>query len=205
MIKGKKKASPSRSFAWRPNFRDYDSLPDVRVVRTKIFIPAIFLSIAAVFTIFILFREYRALSVRDNIAKLQEEIDSYEKKHDEKVKLNGEFMAINRDLEEVIAFRKDKLIASDFLVNATARLTEGMYLTRVDYNETGVAIEGSVQVPAEEASRIVDSYMRSLEEADIVQGLMTEYKLTSLERDASSNIVNFKIEVRPPEKEKKKK
>lgn len=204
MISLKKRGAASSSFDWRPNFRDYDALPDIRAVRTKIFVPAIFLTIAAVFAIFILFREYQALGVGESIAELQAEVDSYGDRHDEKVKLNGEFMAIGRDLEEVIAFKEERLVASDFLLAITSRLTDGMFLTRVEYGEDRAFIEGSVKVPAEEASRIVDSYLKSLEEGNVVQGLLTEYKLTSLERDPSSSIVKFRIEVSAPQENKKK-
>ncbi|EDY81033.1 Fimbrial assembly protein [Verrucomicrobiia bacterium DG1235] len=204
MIKVKKKSASERTFNWRPNFRSYEDLPDMRAVRTQIFVPAVAICIAAVFAIYILFQEYRAMSIGESIVKLEEEISSYEARHDEKVKLNAEFMGIVRTMDEVIEFTSDNLVGSDFLLALSSRLVEGMYLTRVEYLENKATIEGSVQVPAEEASRLVNDYLKSIEEADSLQGLLTEYKLTSLERDGSGNNISFRIEVTRKEEEEKK-
>lgn len=195
MIKLNKKASKARRYNWRPNFRNYESLPDIRAVRTQLFLPTVSALMAIVFVIFVLAREYKAMGIVEGIEGLRAEIATYEADHNEKVKLNAEFMRIARTLDEVIEFKKDRLSSSDFLLALSSRLTEGMYLNRVEYLEGRATVEGSVQVPAEEASRIVDAYLKSIKNGDVLQGLLTEYKLTSLKRDDSSNTIKFKIEI----------
>jgi len=204
MIKVKKNAAASRKYNWRPNFRNYDELPDLRTVRTQFFLPAVSLCVAAVFTIFILFQEYRAMEIRGDIVSLEEEIASYEVRHDEKVKLNAEFMAISRTIDEVLEFKKGRLIGSYYLLTLSGRMLEGMFLRRVDYSSEHAIIEGSVQVAAAEASQIVNEYLRKIEEADALQGRLTEYKLTSLERGANDDRINFRIEVRKKQEGSKK-
>ncbi|MBK1879946.1 hypothetical protein [Pelagicoccus mobilis] len=204
MIKIKKKASVGNSYSWRPNFRNYDELPDVRTVRTQFFFPIVSLCIAAVFTVFILFQEYRAMDIRKNMAELEVEIESYQARHDEKVKLNAEFMGISRTLDEIVEFKANRLVASDYLLTLSSHLLEGMYLTKVEYMATLATIEGSVQVPAEEASRLVNQYLKSIQEADALQGLLNEYKLTSLERGEAGQGIKFRIEVLKKEEEVKK-
>lgn len=203
MISLKKKATVAKSYSWRPNFRDYEALPDIRAVRTKVFLPVIFITIAAVFCAFILFREYKALNINKSIAQVSSEIESYQVDHDEKVALNSEFMNIAKDLDEIQSFKEGRLVGSDYLLGLSSRLQEGMYLTRVDYGEDKAVIEGNVTVPAEEASRLVDDYMNTIKEADVLQGVYTEYKLTSLERDKDGTTIKFRIEVTLEEKGKK--
>ena len=204
MISLKKKSSAAKAgYRWRPNFRDYEALPDMRAVRTKVFLPVIFITIAAVFCMFILFREYGALNTENSIVTLEEEIGEYSVEHDEIVKLNSEFMNIVRNLDEIDDFMKGKLVGSDFLIAVSSRLPEGMYLTRVEYSEDRATIEGNVSVPAEEASRIVDTFMKTLQEADVLQGLLSEYKLTSMEREKSGETIRFRIEITPEEEKKK--
>lgn len=203
MIKLKRKSAENQSFDWRPNFRNYEELPDLRAVRTQFFIPALSICIAVVFTIFIVSQEYRAMNISGDIEKLEEEIGSYEERHEEKVKLNSEFRGISRTLDEVSEFKADRLVASDFMLAVTSRLLEGMYLNRIEYIEGRATVEGSVQVSAEQASRLVNEYLKSLEEGDVLQGLLTDYKLTSLERNTNGENFNFRIVISRGEEEVK--
>lgn len=204
MISLKKKAAVKSGYNWRPNFRDYEALPDVQAVRTKVFLPVIFITVAAVFCMFILFREYGAMNTEKSIAELEKEIESYSVEHDEIVDLNSNFMKIVRKADEIEEFVSGKLVASEFLISISSRLPENMYLTRLEYGEDKATVEGSLAVPAEEASRIVDSFLKELEEADVVQGLLSEYKLTSMEREKSGEKIRFRIEVLPKEEKKGK-
>lgn len=203
MIKLSKKAAVSNSYNWRPNFRNYEALPDIRAVRTQFFVPALAIAVASVFSIYILFQEYRAMNISEDIVKIEEDIASYEERHDEKVKLNSEFMAISRTLNEIVEFKEGRLVASDMLLSLSSHLLEGMHLDRVEYLEDKASIEGSVMVAAEQASRLVNDYLKALEEADALQGLLDEYKLTTLERDSTGNHIIFRIEVTKREETKK--
>ncbi len=195
MIKLSKKSASASSYNWRPNFRDYEALPDMRAVRTQFFVPAVAIAIASVLTIYILFQEYRAMNISEDIIKLENEIATYQERHDEKVALNAEFMKIGRTLNGIVEFKADKLVASDLLLSLSTHLLEGMHLDQVEYFEGRANIQGSVLVPAEEASRLVNDYLKALESADALQGLLDEYKLTSLERSVAGDSIVFRIEV----------
>lgn len=202
MIKLSKKSTASRSYDWRPNFRDYDALPDMRAVRTQFFVPTVAIVIASVLTFYILFQEYRAINIGEDILKLENEIATYQERHDEKVKLNAEFMGIGRTLDNIVEFKAGKLIGSDFLLSLSSELLEGMHLDRVEYFEGRANIQGSVLVSAEEASRLVNDYLKAIQNADVLQGLLDEYKLTSLERDGVGDSITFRIEVTSKEEKK---
>lgn len=202
MIKLSKKSTTSRSYDWRPNFRDYESLPDIRAVRTQYFVPVLAIVIATILSFYILFQEYRAVGIEEDILSLEAEIEKYREQHDEKVELNAEFMKISRKLSEVVEFKQGKLAASDALLSLSSNLLEGMHLDRVEYYEGRANIEGSVLVPAEEASRLVNDYLKAIEEADAFQGLLSEYKLTSLDRSSAGNTIAFRIEATAEEKKK---
>lgn len=197
MIALRKKQVSGRSYEWRPNFRDYDSLPDIRAVRAKFFLPTLFIALAVGFLSYTLFREYSAMQLREDIAELTATIAESEAKHNEKVAMNSEFMAVMRQIDEVNGFVSGQLVGSDFLLAVSSRVLPGMFLTRVEYSPEMAMVEGSLEVQAEEASRIVDRFMKSLQEADVLQGLLTEYKLTMLERDQSGKGFKFRIQVEP--------
>lgn len=202
MIKLSKKSAPVSSYNWRPNFRDYEALPDMRAVRTQFFIPALAIAIASALTIYILFQEYRAMNIGEDIVKLESEIATYQVRHDEKVALNSEFIKIGRTLNGIVEFKANKLVASDLLLSLSTHLVEGMHLDQVEYFEGRANIQGSVLVPAEEASRLVNDYLKALESANALQGLLDEYKLTSLERSIAGDSIVFRIEVTKKEESK---
>lgn len=198
MIKLRKSQAANRAFHWRPNFRDYNALPPVRAVRTNIFIPVVFIAIALVFAGFILFREYQAMTIRAEIDVLKAEIEEDSKRHDEIVGLNAEFMKITKNLDEITKFVDGQLVGSEFLIDLTSRIKPGMYLTRIEYAQGRAMIEGRVGVAAEQASRIVDEFLKSIQEAEVLQGIVTDYKLTLLERANTVDTFNFRIEVTVP-------
>lgn len=202
MIKLPKKSGSARSYNWRPNFRDLESLPESRVVRTRFFLPTFAVVVASLFSAYILFQEYRAMRIGEDIKVLEAEIATHEERHDEKVKYNAEFMEISRRLSEVVEFKQGRLVASDLLLSLSSRLLDGMYLEQVDYMEGRANIQGNVLVSAEEASRLVNEYLKSIEEADVMQGLLDEYKLTSLERAGAGTGIVFRIEVTKKEEKK---
>ncbi len=197
MISFKKRQQSSGSYDWRPNFRDYESLPDIRAVRTQFFLPTALVALALAFVGYLASREYRAVYLKSEISTIEAEISQHDVNHAEKVSQNAEFMSFERSLDEISAFLDDQLVGSDFLLAVSSRIMSGMYLTRVEYAPELVTIEGNLEVPAEEASRIVDGFLKALQEGDVVQGKLTEYKLTSLERDATSRLIRFRIQVEP--------
>ncbi|WP_221774700.1 hypothetical protein [Pelagicoccus albus] len=199
-----KKKEIGLSYNWRPDFRDLEDLPELRAVRTQFFLPTLFLVIAGVTIVFSVLREVHVKNIQQNIESLKVEIASYQEKHDAKVELNSGFMNTTRTLDEIVQFRSGRLLGSDFLLAVSSRLLEGMYLSRIEYIEGRASIEGNLKVSAEEASRLVDKFMVSLEEADVLQGLLDDYKLTSLERSAGGAHFNFRIEVTNSEAEEKK-
>ena len=197
MISLKKRQQSSGSYDWRPNFRDYESLPDLRVVRTQFFLPTLLVALAVGFASYLASREYKAIYLRSEIDAIEAEINEHDVNHAAKVAENAEFMAFERGLDEISEFVDGQLVGSDFLLAVSSRIMEGMYLTRVEYASELVTIEGNLEVPAEEASRIVDGFMKALQEGEVVQGKLTDYKLTSLERVAATGLIRFRIEVGP--------
>lgn len=186
-----------RTYHWRPSFRDFEALPDIRAVRTKFFVPTLFISLAIIAASLTVFREHKAMVRQKAIDELQTEVDSYKEEHDAIVALNGEFMKRVRGIDEIIAFTEGQLVASDFFLGISSNAQKGMYLSRVEYTEEKATIAGFLSVAAEEASQVVDDYMKALSEADVLQGKMTEYKLTSLIRLEKTDTIQFRIEVTP--------
>ncbi|WP_309023236.1 PilN domain-containing protein [Pelagicoccus sp. SDUM812002] len=142
------------------------------------------------------------MNIEEDIQKLESEIATYEARHDEKVKYNADFMKVSRSLNEIVEFEGGRLVASDLLLSLSSRLPDGMYLDRVEYSDGIANIQGSVLVSAEEASRLVNDYLRSIEGADVMQGLLDEYKLTSLERGSVGDGFAFRIEITKKEEKK---
>lgn len=207
MIALKKKQAPAvASYNWRPSFRDFDALPDVRAVRARFFLPTLFISVSTLFVSFILFREYQAISLNEGIANLAAEIESTNALHEETVDLNGKFRKSVNVFEEIDSFYSEQISGSELLLRLSSNAPQGLFLTQVQYaNEGGATIEGRITVQAEEASAVVNKYIDALQAADATQGQYKTYSLASMTRDATSSAIDFRIALSNEEATGKKK
>lgn len=191
-MKLKKPKKTVVTIAWRPDFRDIEDLPDIKVIRSGFFLSAFFVSMAVALLLFVFFREYQKSTTEKNVVELQEEVDAYREEHDRVVKLNKEFMELMKSIEEIDAHRSGQVVLSDLILDISSSLVEGMALSQISYGEDEVVLSGVIDVPAEEASVAVDSFMNTLREEKVDQEFYPIYSLDNLERKDGGGM-SFKI------------
>ena len=76
-----KKVEAEAELNWRPDFRDRQSLPDIRTVRTTFFITAIAVTIAVMSVMHVGFQEYNIYSLGKKIEEGEAEISSRQDLH----------------------------------------------------------------------------------------------------------------------------
>src|SRR5687767_12813619 len=102
--------------AWHPNFRNFEKLPDTKVVRTAFFVnfAAITLALAAV--VYFGLQEWRLRGVQAQVALVQAQIDRDKKVSDQAVALFKKFQAEEAKILEVDTFVKSKPIVSEIMM-----------------------------------------------------------------------------------------
>src|SRR4051794_32197737 len=108
--------------AWHPNFRNFEKLPDIKVVRTAFFVNGIAVTIALAAIIFFGFQEWQLHVVKGQIDDWQRQIDRDKKGSDQAVALFKKFQAEEARINEVDTFVKSKPPVSDLLLRLTQTL-----------------------------------------------------------------------------------
>ena len=178
---------------WHPNFRIAEALPDLKVVRTDFFINAICLSLAAVAVFFLAIREYKAFSLKSEIAAWEEKIEVSRAENLAYLKLSKAFKDEQVKFEEVRDFIATDLPVTEFLEKLSPTIPEGLDLESMAFGEERVVIRGTILGNSETASITLSNYLDSLRSTPGIGPKFADISLTSLVRDARSEVLNFEI------------
>ena len=197
------KAAAGIGEQWHPNFRDFDSLPDIKAVRTSFFTSALFMTLAVMAAMYVGFREYTTMQLEENIHELDTENFAYQAKNNMALNKNKQFRDFSTRLNQVDAFVSGQLIGSDFILAIGSKVTEEMALTSLEYRKDMVVINGEIVGERASVTESVDAYISALKESEADQGLFSEYDLLSLQGSADGSSMQFRIVISNPAEDNK--
>lgn len=191
--------------AWHPNFRNFELLPDTKVVRTAFFVNTVALVAAGALLLYVAYREYQVHSLRGQVAAWQERIDANTRQSSGSIALNRKFSDEEKKILELEKFLTDSFDGSDFLVAVAQSLPAKVSLVSVDYREVGATLRGLLEGAPEEASGTASAYLEVLRQEPRLGSYFGEISLTNLTRDAATGQLAFEILLKPKVAEKEKK
>lgn len=204
MKKKEKKVEEVLELNWRPDFRDRDSLPDIKTVRTSFFLSALAITIAVMSLIHVGFYEYTIYASGNKIEKSKAEVAARQGLHAKAIGMNNKFIDSERRIEEIHTFEKDQMVASDLILDVGRSLLPGMSLSSVEYNEHRTVLHGYV-VASEETDSLLKEYMEKLRNVDTLKERYTDFTQISVERQPDTDQIKFHLEATNPEEKAKKK
>lgn len=148
--------------AWHPNFRNYEKLPDVKVVRTAFFINGVAILVAVSLATYLGFREWQLRIVNEQIVQVQAQIDRDKPVSDQAIALFKKFQAEEAKVNEVDTFMKSKPMVSALLVRLAQTLPENIALDNFDLRDSGLTVRLSVRGDAAAASGYATAYLEQL-------------------------------------------
>jgi hypothetical protein len=170
-------AAPAVS-SWHPNFRNYEKLPDIKVVRTAFFVNGAAVFVALALGIFCGFREMQLAGVNSQIAEEQGKVDRDKKASGDAVKAYKEFQAEEARANEVDEFVKSKPPVSPLLQQLADTLPTNIALDNFDLRSDGLALRLSVRGDAVAASGYATDYLEKLKK-DKALSIFGEFVFTS--------------------------
>jgi hypothetical protein len=148
---------------WHPNFRNYEKLPDIKVVRTAFFLNIAAGSVALVLGGYCGFREFVELKgINAQIVEKQREIDRDKNPSDQAVAMFKKFQAEEARVLEVDAFVKSKPLVSVLLRRMGETLPANVAIDNIDLRQDGLALRLSVRGDAVAASGYATAYLDQL-------------------------------------------
>lgn len=172
--------------AWHPNFRDYERLPDTKVVRTAFFINGATCFIALALALVFAVQEFNLATLRGQAAEWDTQIAADKAASAQAVAKFKRFQEEEKKINEVDTFLQGRIVLSDFLLRLGETLPRNIAITTVDYRETGVTLRGIVRGAPELASGEASAYVEQLSQDQQIAPVFENMALTNLSRDPAT-------------------
>jgi hypothetical protein len=198
LLTKKSEAEPVVAPLWHTNFRNFDRLPDTKVVRTTFFINTAAIAVTLGLILWLGQREYTNYNLGVQKADAQRQIDSNQKQNAEALRLTKIFLEEQKKLNEVAAFIKTPITPSEFIQLVAESLPKDILIeaadTRITDSKNSVfQIRGRVAGNREKASGIASSYESALKAHPQLGKIFDPIKLNRLDPDASGEFMTFDI------------
>ena len=149
---------------WHPNFRNYERLPDTKVVRTTFFINVTAITLAAGLAISVGWREFQIRNLKQQIDDTQVVIEKNAKDNNEAIRLTKVFEEEGKKIAEANGFTKRVLPPSEFILLLGKTLPKVVQIESVDLRYSGVSgdqcvLRGIVAGNKDEASGSASKYV----------------------------------------------
>lgn len=148
--------------AWHPNFRNYEKLPDVKVVRTAFFINGASIFLAVTLLVYSAFREWQIQVIGGQVTEIQAQISRDKGASDQAIALFRKFQADEARAGEVETFLQSKPVVSVLLLRLAQTLPKDVAFDTFDLRENGLTLRLSVRGDAAAASGHATAYLEQL-------------------------------------------
>ena len=195
--------------AWHPNFRNYEKLPDIKVVRTAFFVNGAAILLALGLTTYLAFQEWSLHVLRAQIADAERQVSHDKLGSDQALALFKKFQADEARMIEVDAFQKSKPTVSDLLVRLAQTLPTNIAIDSIDLRDSGMALRLTVRGAPDAATGYANAYLGQLrtdkEFARFDQTSPNGFSITNIQVNAATGRlgVDFLLSVPKPVAAKK--
>ncbi len=185
--------------AWHPNFRNYEKLPDIKVVRTAFFINGAAIVLATALGILFGFKEWQLHVVNGQIAHLEGLINRDKRVSDQAIAVFKKFQADETRINEVAAFIKSKTLISVLVLRLAETLPANVAIDGLDLRETGLTMRLAVRGDAAAASGYATAYLEQLRsDQELAQFDEFNFTSTPMRNPATGRMaVEFLLRLKP--------
>ncbi len=192
LLKKKNEAAGSEVPAWHPNLRNFQRLPDTKVIRTAFFINVAVITVAAAMLLYVGKDEWQLHSYRAQIDDWQRQIDRDRKGSNAAIAMYAKYREEEAKLQEIDQFVKSKPIVSQLLMHLGSSLPRNMALDYFDLREAGLILRATVRGAPDQASGLASAYIDQLR-ADKDLLIFDEITPTGTGRNAQSGRVTIEV------------
>jgi hypothetical protein len=193
---------------WRPDFRDVDGLPDIKVIRTDFLLNVISVSLAIGLIGLFAYREFRGYMISETIDNLSEEILHNEATNESNVKLSGEFRGLQNGLREFNRFQNVPVLPDELLAELAAMQPDPVILDNVSFIGSlagegkkkdviyTLTLSGTVDDSTPGlGSQVITQYRSALSKLSVLEDYFQTSELTGFSRNEALALFNFTIRI----------
>jgi hypothetical protein len=204
----KSDATPVVTPHWHPNFRNYERLPDTKVVRTTFFINAASIVVAAVLLFFLGKHQYNLHELNAQIADAEADIARDQKANADAIRSSDSFGEELKKISEAETFARMPISPVEFVLALGRTLPKEIQIENAEIrmnepNASQCILHGLVAGTKDQASGTVNTYLDTLRATPRFATVFESVSLNSL-TDAKNNLLSFEIvlKMKPPGKAK---
>ncbi len=192
LLQKKSEADVPQVPPWHPNFRNFERLPDTKVVRTAFFINTVAVTIAVVMLIYVGRMEWTLYSLSSQIAVQQQQIDRDKGASDNGIAQYKKYQAEEAKLTEIDNFVKSKTTVSHLLRHIGQTVPKNIALDRFELKANGLVLAATVRGAPTQASETVTTYIEQLR-ADKELSLFDDLQQQSFGKSPASGRVMVEL------------
>src|SRR5258708_27785553 len=190
------------------NFRNFERLPDTKVVRTAFFINTAAVALPLGLLLWLGYREYHLYNLREQIADAQKSIDNNSRQNKESLRQARIFTDEEKKLEEAMAFLQQPVTPSEYINLLGQTLPKEIALQYADVRLAAVSnptfnLRGLVAGTPDQASGAASRYVDMLRTHPRLGTIFDPITLEKLNRDASAGFLSFEISLKIKSEAKK--
>ena len=194
----KRDAAPAVAPAWHPNFRNFERLPDTKVVRTNFFINVAAVAAALVLGGIVGWREYQAGALRQQAAAAEARTATHKKASDEGLRLTKIFNDEDKKFAEAAAFVKTPIATTEILNVFGESLPAEIQLEYIDLrpfdaNDPRCTIRGLAAGTKDQASGAASAYVETLRTQSRFADVFASVNLTTINTDPRTGMLIFEV------------
>lgn len=207
-----KKSKAVAHEAWRPDFRNAERLPDIKVVRTDFLLNLVTAFIAVAIIGFVVYREYEASALASRVQTQLDEEKRLTPDDRAAQRATATFMTDLERLQEAASFSDTPVKADQYILRLAELLPVQGVFSNVDYTYTKITetegrntkttpiqrfvIRGYMQ-PGESKSptQLINEYLASIRDLAYKPGELRLAELASAERDLDVDRFAFTIRI----------
>lgn len=193
----KRDAAPAVAPAWHPNFRNFERLPDTKVVRTNFFINVAAVAIAVLLAGFVGWREFQTATSRSLAATAQSNIDQRKKQSDEGLRLTKLFNDEDKKFAEAATFSAASLKPTELFSILGDTLPAEIQIEFIDYrpNDTDArcTVRGLAAGSKDQASGSASNYVELLRTQPRFAEVFASVNLTTINTDPRTGTLAFEL------------
>ena len=185
-------AAPSAQ-PWHPNFRNYDRLPDIKVVRTAFFVNMVAISVTLIVAAIVCYREYQLSSIERQIGDLDAQIAHDSASSEQAVKLYKDFQGLEQRAQELDFFIKSKPNFSSFLLQVSHTIPSNVTLSSIEFNDKNLILKGQIRGSSDVSMGVGINYQNQLKRDPVLTKYFDDIIIRNMVRNPVTNRLNFEM------------
>ena len=186
---------------WHPDFRNFERLPDTKVVRTTFFVNTAAIAITLALLMLLGYREFHIRTLEQQIDEATRQIDTNAKQNKEALRLSQIFTDEEKKLDEAVAFVRRPISITELIEVLGNTLPAEISIESIDARLSDpknrmFVLRGLVAGTREKASGSANSYVDVLHANRRLKSVFEPITLDRLTPDGGTGLLAFEISMK---------